>query len=187
MIRSLTAGVTLALCGLVCGCLVSLQPLSSAAQATVDEQLLGVWRAHDPGEDLVYLHIGRGDKRMTEATMVEHRDDGTYKAFRYTAFPTKAEGMTLLNVMSPEDHKDTKGYDIVRYQIDGKTLSIALLSEDAVKQAITGGKLKGRIESGTLGDTTITASGPELLAYIKASDPAKLFPKTLRFERAAGR
>ena len=184
MIRRLNVYAALALCALLCGCLVSLHPLSSRAEAAPDEQLFGVWYAHDEGEDLTYLHVGRGKKGMTEAMLVEHGGDGTYKISRYTAFPTRFEGMTLLNVISPEDHKDTKGYDIMRYHIDGNRLSLALMSEDAVKQAIKDGKLKGKVEPGTYGDTTITASGKELLAFIKSANESTLFPKALKFERA---
>jgi hypothetical protein len=185
MIRRLTVYATSALCALLCGCLVSLHPLSSPAEAAPDPQLLGVWVAHDKGEDLMYLHIGLGKKGMTEAMLVEHGEDGRYKVSRYSAFPTKIEGMSLLNVIAPEEHKDTRGYDIMRYQVDGNSLSLALMSEDAVKHDITDGKLEGKVEPGTYGDTTITASSRELLAYIKSADPSRLFPESLKFEPAA--
>lgn len=185
MIRSMTACVTLALCAMLCGCPVAQQPLSNPADAAPDAQLLGVWQAHDKGEDLVYLHIGRGKQGLMDAMLVEHGEDGRYKVFHYSAFPTQYEGMTLLNIISPEDHKDTPGYDIVRYHVDGKrSLSLALMSEDVVKQAINDGKLKGKVGPGTFDDTTITASGKELLAYIKSADQSKLFPKALKFKRA---
>lgn len=185
MARRMTLCVTLALCALLCGCPVALQPLSSSAEAVPDGQLLGVWYAHDKGENLVYLHVGRGKQGLMEAMLVEHGVDGGYKVSRYTAFPTQLEGMTLLNVISPEDHKNTPGYDIVRYHIDeNRSLSLALMAEDVVKQAINDGKLKGKVGPAAFDDTTITASGKELLAYIKSADPSKLFPKALRFERA---
>ena len=185
MIRRSTVYVILVLSALLCGCPVALHPLSSQTQAAPDEELFGVWYAHDEGEDLTYLHVGRGKKGMTEAMMVEHNADGMYKVSRYTAFPTRFEGMTLLNIISPEDHKDTKGYDVMRYHIDGNhTLSLALMSEDVLKQDIKNGKLKGKVEPGAYGDATITATGTELLAYIKSADESKLFPKALKFERA---
>lgn len=185
MIRRMMVCSILALSALLGGCLVSRHPLSNPAKAAADAQLLGVWVAHDKGENLVYLHVGRGKNGMMEAMWVEHGEDGGYKVSHYSAFPTQLEGMTLLNVVSSEDHKATKGYDIMRYQIDGnRRLSLALMSEDFVKQDIKDGKLKGKIEPGKLGDTIITASGKELLAYIKSADQSKLFPNSLKFERA---
>ena len=185
MIRKMMACATLALCALLGGCLVSLHPLSSPTDAVMDAQLLGVWYAHDQGEDLIYLHVGRGKKGMIEAMLVEYAEDGRFKVSRYSAFPTQFEGMTLLNIISPEDHKDTKGYDIMQYHVEGNhSLSLALMSADLVKQDIHDGKLKGKVKPGAFGDTTITASGKELLAYIKSADQSKLFPTSLRFERA---
>lgn len=172
-------------CALLCGCLVTLHPLSSPSAAAPDARLFGVWVAHEPGEDLAYLHVGAGKNGMTEALMIEHGDDGRYQVSRYSAFPTQAGAMTLLNVVSHEDRKVSKGYDIVWYRIDGSTLSLAAMSEDAVKQDIRDGKVKGKVDPGALGDTTITASGKELLAYVASADPARLFPKALTFRRAA--
>ena len=178
MIRTL---LTIATSALLCSCLISVNPLSSPAEASPDERLFGVWVLQDEDDGGAYLHVGRGEQGMTEALMIEHRQDGTYKTFRYRAFPTKLGEQTFLNVVSPDDHKDRKGYDIVRYQVDGKRLSIALMTEAVVKADIAAGKLKGKVEKGEFGDVTITASNEELRAYLQAADPAKLFPKPARF------
>lgn len=185
MIRTLILHATLALCMLLSGCLLSVQPLSNPAKAAPDPQLYGVWVAHDEGENLVYLHVGPGDKGMTKALWVEYGKDAAFKVSHYTAFPTQLENMTLLNVISLDDHPSTKGYDIMWYHIGGnRSLSLALMSEEVVRQDIRDGKLKGNIKPGKFSDTLITASSSELRAYIKAADPSKLFGKPLKFERA---
>lgn len=185
MMRSLTFYATLTLCVLLSGCLVSLQPLSSPAEAAPDPQLYGVWVAHDAGENLVYLHVGPGEKGMTKAMWVEHGKDARIKVIEYSAFPSQLAGMTLLNVVSPADAMKPKGYDIMQYRIeDNHSLSLSLMSEAVVKQDIQDGKLKGKIKPGKFGDTIITASASELRAYIEAADKAKLFSTPLKFERA---
>jgi hypothetical protein len=162
------------------------QPLSSPGKAVPDPQLYGVWVAHEEGENLVYLHVGADEEGMTKALWVEYGKDAAYKLSHYRAFPTRIDDMTLLNVISLDEHASAKGYNIVRYHIESDhSLSLALMSEDAVRQDIKDGKLKGKIKPGNYGDTLITASSSELRAYIKAADPSKLFGKPLKFERAA--
>lgn len=184
MIRTLSFYAMLLSSLLLCGCLVSLQPLSGPGETTSDPQLFGMWVLRDASENRVYLHVGPGEKGTTQALWVEHGKDARIKLTDYRAFPTQLAGMTLLSVEAPADPMKPKGYDIMRYRIeDDHSLSLALMSEEVVKQDIKDGKLKGRIKPGKFGDTIITASTRELRAYVEAADPSRLFATPLRFDR----
>ncbi|MEJ0041043.1 MAG: hypothetical protein WDM81_01890 [Rhizomicrobium sp.] len=68
----------------------------------------------------------------------------------------------------------------VLYRLDARgVLTFSLMDENAVKAAITAGKIRGTVETGQMGDATITADPKALDAYFAAPGTAKLFSNLL--------
>lgn len=172
----------LAICALMAGCPESVHPASDPAQATPDPVLYGVWRGTFEGDE-VYVHVGPGERGMTKATMVTHEKKGALKTERYLAFPTRLGKLDLLNVRQVDEGGDLRGYVLFRYQASGRKLTLWMLSYGAVREDIKAGKLKGTAEDGPYGETLVTASSPELAAYLQESEQARLFDKALVFRR----
>lgn len=183
----LAAPALVALTLLLAACIESVHPISDAGQAAPDPALYGVWHGRFDGDDM-YLHVGPGDRGMTRAVTVEHKQkDGAIKVERYVAFPTRVGKLAMLNVKSVDDPERDHGYLLFKYQAGKKRLTLWLTSYGAVREDIKAGKLAGRADAAPYGDTVITASGAELAQYLQASDPRRLFDKPLVFRRMASR
>lgn len=182
MNRIAAALAALAVCSLLAGCPESVHPASDPAQATPDPGLHGVWHGSFEGDE-VYVHVGPGERGMTEATVVTHQKKGALKTERYLAFPTRLGKLDLLNVRQIDANGDLRGYVLFRYQASARKLTLWMLSYSAAREDIKAGKLKGKAEEGPYGDTLITASSPELAAYLQEGEQARLFDKPLVFRR----
>lgn len=181
------APVLVALTALLGGCPESIHPISDAARAEPDAALYGVWRGRFDG-DTLYLHVGPGERGMTRAVTVEHKQkDGALKVEHYVAFPSQVGKLAMLNVKAVDDPERDHGYALFRYRLEGKKLTLWLTSYAAVREDIKSGKLAGRVEDRPYGDTVITASGEELAKYLAEADLKRLFDKPLLFERIAAR
>lgn len=184
MTRWLAASLV-ALAPWLAGCPESIHPVSDVAQAAPDPALYGVWHGRFDGDDL-YLHVGPGDRGMTSAVTVEHKEkDGTLKVERYVAFPTRLGKLAMLNVKAVDDAERDPGYVLFRYQVDKKKLTLWLTSYMAVRDDIRAGKLAGRAHDKPHGDTLITAPSDALAKYLLEADPKRLFDKPLEFRRLA--
>ena len=64
------------------------------------------------------------------------------------------------------------------------TLTLYLLDEDKVKEAIKAGKIAGVIESGNFGDVKLTADAAALDAFFATPEAAKLFKVFVVLKRA---
>jgi hypothetical protein len=178
----------LALCGLLAGCPESIHPLGDPAKAAPDPALFGVWHGTFDGDE-IYLHVGPADRGMTQAVMVEHREkDGAIKLERYVAFPTQLGKLAMLNVRRVDEPDTDRGYNLFRYQVDKKKLTLWMTAYAAAHDDIKAGKLAGKASDKPYGETLITASSEELAKYLLLeTDPARLFDKPLAFRRAADR
>jgi hypothetical protein len=172
----------LALCALASGCPESVHPVSDPAKAAPDAALFGVWHGTFDGDE-IYLHVGGGDQGMTKSTMVEHRKDGAIKTERYLAYPTRLEGLAVLNVQPLAEGDKFRGYSLFKYEVTARKLTLWMTSYAAVREDIKAAKLKGVAEDGAYGETRITASSAELASYLQAADQARLFDKPLAFKR----
>jgi hypothetical protein len=181
MIRMPATCAMLALCALLCGCPESVHPLSDPASAAPDPALFGAWRGSFDGDE-VYLHVGPGERGMTQATMVEHDKKGGIKTERHVAFPTRLEGLAMLNVRAVGEGNSVRGYTLFKYEVASRKLTLWMLSYDAVRNDIRAGKLEGKAEDGVYGETYISASTEELAAYVLGGQ-ARLFDKPLVFRR----
>jgi hypothetical protein len=180
MTRQRVLAAILGLCGLLAGCPESVHPVSDPAAAAHDPALFGVWHGIFDGEPM-YLHVGPADHGMTRAVTVEHkRKNGEIKVEPYTAFPSRLEGLSMLNLRADDG---LRGYSLLKYEVGKKELTVWMTSVAVVREDIKAGKLKGIAEEGQLGETRITASSAELAAWLRAADQKRLFDKPLVFQR----
>ncbi len=193
-------GVTL--CLFAAGCDDSKNPLSDPKTAKIDQRLAGVWRMRD-ANNVVYYHVGqtgedeklpRGVLRVVE---VAHSEGKVQRPEEYLVFSTTLGGKTYLNATGGGEQRlkllEEKGwkpevvdsYFIWKYQVDGDKLLIWMMDDDAKRQAIKAGKIKGVIEKGQDSERVLFTDTSEKLARFVTEAGDSLFEKepTLRYER----
>jgi hypothetical protein len=76
---------------------------------------------------------------------------------------------------------------LVRYEVAGDELSLALLDYDAAKEAVRAGRLSGRFTRGDDGgDLLLTGANEELERFLLAEGPEALFTKLAPSARRVG-
>jgi hypothetical protein len=174
------------------GCRVdSVHPISAAESAETDTALYGVWRY--PGKDeLAYVHIGpefalttatdpAADKhKRTRIVIVEHKPNGmTDEA--YVAHGSRVGKQRFLNVVQLDG--GPAGFKFVRYGlVDRDTVRFSAISPEALKAAISAGRVKGSTRGeGLSAKTVITAESTEIVDFLRRHGD-KLFgaPMTLK-------
>lgn len=182
MIRNTAAATAiLSLCTLLAACPESVHPISDPAAAAHDPALFGVWHSTFEDEEM-YVHVGPAERGVTRAVTVEHKKKGgEVKVERYTAFPSRLEGLSMLNLRADDD--GTRGYSLLKYEVNKKKLTLWMTSVAAVREDIKAGKLKGIAEEGQFGDTRITAPSAEIAAWLLAADRKRLFDKPMEFRK----
>ena len=176
---------------LLAGCLPeSKNPLSTPQTSTIDVDLEGVYMPNKKGSDdssLSTMHFhyrsvkADGSFRITpllDVLEVTHEIDSGLITHAYQMLITHIGNQ---NYMSFRDlgksgvHATT--YSFARYEIGWRgTLRVWLINSDAVAQAIQAGKLHGTVKTHKYSkDILITDSTDRLAAFVKESDPAKLF------------
>lgn len=184
LLSSLLAAASL----LLAGCLPeSKNPLSTPAHSTIDPRLEGVYggATKRKGEDLEAMHfhyrgIKVNDRVLTtpwlEVLDITHEKAGSLKAGAYHVLTTRIDGH---DYMSFQDlSKGMKApYSFARYEFTWTgTLRIWLINSDAVANAIKAGKLRGKVKTRNyVTSISITDSTEHLVAFVRASDPKKLF------------
>jgi len=150
-------GVAACLCA--SGCDDSKNPLSDPQTAKPDERLIGVWRGPD-GDGDVYYHIGHAGEKFPASVMriveIRHDKGNMEPPEEYLAFPTAIKGKTYLNLVHGGDTNmvkrlDEKGwkavdvdcYTFLKYELDGDTLVMWIIGEQAKQESIEGGKING--------------------------------------------
>ena len=182
MTRQTSFAAIVGLCALLAGCPESVHPSSDPAAATQDPALFGVWQSTFEDEEM-YLHVGPAERGMTRAVTVEHKKKGgQVKVEAYTAFPSRLEGLSMLNLRADDD--GTRGYSLFKYEVSKKKLTLWMTSAAAVREDIKAGKVKGIAEEGPFGDTRITAPSAEIAAWLLAADRKRLFDKPMEFRKA---
>ena len=175
------------------GCKVdSTNPISPPENAHPDPTIYGAWRYKANGE-LTYLHIGPefslapsgaagAPNRRTRLVLVDHKPNGlTDEA--YVAFTSRVGKQRYLNVAQVEDGK-TVGYILVQYVLaDGNTLRFSTMNQDALKSAISSGRIQGTTRGeGLSSETAVTAESSEIEAFL-AHDGGKLFTNWTAMKR----
>ncbi len=183
------------------GCGYSAHPLSDPLKSKADARLAGVWRMRgDKG--VMYCHIGVVGEKLPPSVMravaIMHEEGKMKGPVEYLLFPTVLGTKTYLNLTGGEEQQinllQQKGwtdetansYFFLKYQLEGDKLTVWNINDDAKRQAIESGKVKGEIDpknkSSRFTDTT------ENLARFVAEAGDGLFSKTpwLRLERVEG-
>lgn len=180
---------TLLVTGLA-GCKVdSINPISPIESAQPDAALYGVWRYREKGE-LTYVHIGpefsldaanAAEKKGMRIVLVDHKPNGlTDEA--YVAYASRVGKQRYLNIIQVEEGK-TAGFILVQYAlVDSNTVRFSTVNEEALKAAISAGRIKGTIRGdGLSSQTAVTADSADLQELLRTGT-GKLFaaPVTLR-------
>jgi hypothetical protein len=197
--RSLTF-VLLGACLLIAGCDDSTVPLSDPSKASLDKQLVGLWK-HDHQNGMTYYHVGRLGGSAPDGVMrvvvASHQTSGELQQpSQLVAFPSDIDGKSYLNVAGATQEQLTSiqengwqadmldSYILVKYRVEDDALLLWATNKDAKKKAIQGGKIKGEIKEGD-GGTRIrfTDTTENLAKFVAAAGDALFADESLRFKR----
>ncbi len=180
---TIQAGLVLAI--LLAACVPeSRHPLSNPGSAVVDQRLTGVWKTKIDDETVIAHFLEKSDGEM-RIVAVAHKDGGGGGWTTYSMFVSRLGDEWYMNVKfvgengKPNEIEDPP-YHLVRYRIseDGK-LTIWTMAKPAVIAAIESG-LAGKVKKGKwFNETLITAPTDELAAFVRSSDPQRLFANPL--------
>lgn len=165
----------------------STYPLSDAAAAKVDSKLVGMWRGQKDG-DVVFLHVTGKDKGLIDLTLLGTDTKKGSVVLTFEGFTSELGGKKYLNLRPKtakggpwEDTWDVRPqYIFAHYELKGGGVTLSLMRDaPLVKEAVTGGKLAGKIE----GDNVVLSEEtPKLAAWVQAADHAKLFEAFATFK-----
>ena len=84
----------------------------------------------------------------------------------------------------PADAAAPQRYVFVGYDVSGATLTVRLLSPEALAAAIDAGALTGEVAETSLGlDVRLTGPGDEIAAFLGSADSGSLYGQTLTLQR----
>lgn len=172
-----------------CGPPGSKHPLTDPAAAKADPRLAGTFVGALEGARTV-LHLFPKTGASLDLVLVGDDKEKGAAVLVFDAFPSVVGGRTYLNLRSKtfqgpygEDPKLAEEWIFARYEVSPRgALTLWVMTEDEVKAAVEAGKLQGQV---TEGDVHLTASSPELAAFVAAADPAKLFNRFGTFQKQA--
>jgi len=161
-------------------------PLSDPATAKVDSKLVGIWRGQKDG-DVVYLHVTGKDKGLLDLTLLGTDTKKGSVVLTFEGFATELGGKKYLNL-----RPKTKGgdpwddawnvrprYIFAQYELKGGGVSLSLMDEDLVKEAVKSGKLAGKDDGDKI---VLSETTPKLAAWVQAADHSKLFEPFATFK-----
>ena len=190
-----------ALCLLFAGCDDSTATLSDAKTAKLDEHLLGDWKQVMEKGEAIY-HIEKAGKKLPAGVVLIRvtgkEENGVAKTpSDYLAFTTTIDGTTYLNVVIDNEHVAkltaegwkadfATNYGLYRYKIDGDKASLWVLDDDAKKQAISDGKIQGKLpDSGNTRPAMFTDTSAKLASFVaKSGDSIWATKDAVHFVRA---
>jgi hypothetical protein len=168
-------------------------PLSDPDKAKLDERLCGRWSHTNTDGETSTWTIGKPKRDGAPAGLMvavsvwcdkNHEVDFGDACF----FPTVLGDHSYMNVIKFDDVERMEArkwdmakvtrYTFVRYRVEGDTLTIWLMDDKPVAEAIQAGRLKGTVEKEkkSFGKTvTITDTTDNLIRFVKAEAKA-LFP-----------
>ena len=182
-----------------CFCpLTSVNPLSDPQHATYDERIEGAWQLMSGDDGLVFLHFGRGDDEKTAMISIEHKNNGKIDVLTFSVFPTMFDDQSYLNFNIKELFKEfgeeLSGYTFMQYRLSNNdTLTLSLIDEKPIIEAIKSGKLKGDISykqtdskqsnKKSIKCVRIKDSSNRLIKFIQTVDSKALFPTPMVFKK----
>jgi hypothetical protein len=187
--KRLHAALTIAVALLLAGCLpvTSKTPVGTTAGLGADEALYGTWIGHSQDEKekgLAYFHFlkGKDNEAGTISALMVTPGDNDDDWMSFTVRTAKLGAHNYMNAVATGGNgvkigAGEKGESIPLLYSFGRhhTLTLYLLDEDKVKEAIQAGKIAGTVESGDYGDVKITADAAALDAFMATPEAAKLF------------
>lgn len=166
-------------------------PIGTTVGLGADEALLGTWKSTCNDKDkkaVAYSHFLKKVDGTLTAVWVEHSLDPPKKGEKtgevdiYALSTATLKGNHYINAVpaeendQPADDKTEKLFVPLLYTINNDTLTLYLLDEDKVKEAIEAGKIAGEIKKGDIGESvTITADAQTLDAFMATPEAARLF------------
>ena len=118
---------------LFCGCPYdSSVPLSDAAKATIDKDLIGKWIKEKKNEKGTLI-IDRFNEHELVLLVVE---DGRKKNDSMRAFTTVIEGEKFLNVQEIKDDYDKRKWLFVNYTVSGGEMSFKTVEDEIFKNKV---------------------------------------------------
>jgi len=163
----------LALCFLLNACVFSTIPLSPFAPLPADDPLIGTWiKIEDNAKEkeINYLHIGNQGEGL-QMVSVTLDSSGRIKNEPMQATSTTMNGQKYLSVLMPEE--DKKLYYILKYRVDGDTLTLWAPDFDFIKTAIEQKQIAGSAKSKSY-TVEMSADQPALQRFFIDND-SKIF------------
>lgn len=182
------SAVLLAVCST--SCVESKHPLSDAAQARVDESVIGIWmKVTDGTTSILMIGRNRGDS-LPEGTMrfaqSQIDEDGVVTSHDGRCFVTYLGGNRYLNTFGlPEEGgiENVEQYSFIKYRLNGNRLEIWYASPSGAGKAIRAGRLQGKTTYDPeleLPDeflsSELTSATDQLSQYLQNGGDAQLFP-----------
>lgn len=159
-----------------CGVPESANPLVPAEKGVLDKALLGTWEGGD-GKDVLTLVFAVKEGAVMTITAPR---DAEHEPLEFEAHACTAGGAKFLNARALESGRPDSSWLIVRYQLDkAGVLTLFTLRDDAVREAIEKGTLKGE-SKGSPAQRVITDSVEKLRAFVAKKD---VFEKFGTFKR----
>ncbi|MGC9954162.1 MAG: hypothetical protein ABSD21_07775 [Rhizomicrobium sp.] len=180
------AALAIACTLLLAGCLpvTSKTPVGTTAGLGADEALYGTWKGHGQGEKVdTYFHFLPGKDGTVSVIFVTPKNAADNGGWSYLTLSTaKLERNRYMNAVqvstdglpADESLKDSSVPILYRFGKNHR-LTLYLLDEDKVKEAIQAGKIAGTVEPGNFGDVKITADAAALDAFMATPEAAELF------------
>ncbi len=174
----------------LCACppVTSKTPVGTTVKAVRDPALTGVWRGKVAEGDAVsyftFLPQDDGTYSVVLVTPPSAKDNGGFGVFGVETVTLGRLHFINARELS-DDNKAAKGAMAdntipLLYKLEGdNTLVLYMMDEDAARNAIKAGKIKGTVEEGQFGDVTLTASPGELDTYMGSPAARALFTKPL--------
>jgi hypothetical protein len=163
------------------GCVVySDNPLTDPGEQDIDSSIIGTWFWREKNET-GYLHIGLDeDLKALRIVMVDFDEDGELDTSQFAGHTSSLGENKYLNLFPSND---PGGYMLVKYSVNKNTFGIAMMSTDAVKEAINSGLLSGEVRKDKWSSSIrITEEKKRLQQFIIRNDKT-LFPETKYLEK----
>ncbi len=164
------------------GCVVySDHPITPEDKTAFDSLLFGTWFWNEKDEK-GFLHFGIEEKSGLLHVMVVDLDkDGTQKVSEYLGHTSDLKGNKYLNLKQLRPDNKRKGYLFVKYRIKKNVLTISIIDNSTVEEAIKKGSLKGVVDD-EKSITRITEEQKKLQNFILKNDK-KLFDEETSINR----
>lgn len=158
----------------------SRRPLSDPQKAKIEDRAVGTWRA-TINTNQYYLHAGTGNivgkSDWMELVLVHPGEKPSFYVHHKIGFVSVIGGQNYFNVANlsvlPTQLRGSKPaelaaaverYDILKYEVNGDTMTVWAADQKVVKAAIEAGKIKGT-------GATIEDSTENLTRFIESSPP----------------